>query len=1241
MIIGKLVDLLDRAGFDSDPEALLDALWLATQLGERSAGSLRRNGRTSDFRSEAAVLGDVTAQPSLPHARPVPIEPARTPAPIPGETEQPIYPNTASSGDAVHRASPVRVAGAPSSIDRLALSRALRPFRIPWTRGGQTVLDEEATVETIARAELSGHGMVAPVLRPLAERWFSVDLVLEDDRAMDVWRDEARAIASALRTTGAFGRLRKWRLEHGEDGTPLLRSEGGATIPASSIGGERQLVLFLTHGVSAAWASGRLDSALRKWAHHGSVALIQMLPTEWWPRTTLGEADARVALDDPGAPSAAGRIAPAWWIDELAPDAIAIPILPLESRALGAWARMVMARGAAVPSHLLTQTREEMPHEYIDDDVIARRLAMLRETEPRAFELAVVLNALSFTIPVARVVQEAHLGTRDSRPLAALLLSGLIAPMEQAEGAAGNWFALHPLARRHLRGSLRRSDARKISEALVSRVSEHIAKATGRVPDMTSFSPNAAGVFDLPRWAEPYARLAQGLRTPVYQEGPSLRAIERLREQLQRHILGKLMRDVVMDRPLSLDDDPDLWDSLLSQGLTELLPSGDRRLVAAARDVLAAWHRDNPLWGLRILWVDDIPANNADYVPLLRNAGADVIEVETTRAALAAPLDRFDMIISDMARREGGEEGLRLLSRLRRRHGTPPVIIFSSRYPRSRLRRLEALRAGALAVTNDFGTINALLLDYALDPDTAWRRGRELASAPGENDEDREWSGRRRDRRDDWGLVVNLDGENARRSGAGSWIFALALRNLFGVDPERIERSTQRGLYALNEMLDQQILSSTRRFASTGYIYLCGGHDRPLRRDMLRQLEMLLMRVSDRPQSLQIVLVADFGSAVQDQTGFRRDFDEALRGRYLGDAAEVLLVSVASADDQDPWEPEGHEALFDRASSAIPAFTRHVLGLVEGFGGPDGAMVGGTLLQKAIETYSDQTTAELWTRISSDAELAIESTDRESLLRPWDHWHREGVNLAALGDDANALVAVSAARVVAPATLDPEIAAEMVIIEAALNRRLGFDREAGLLLERTQKIWDTSRFRNDGRFHQAAIAMALDRTAEAVDLLRSTRFAQEVVLAVRRHPVLFGPLEAAAGYSADTERALARGQWDRVAETGFTLDIRHDDPTEAARVHLQTMADRYFREAAFGREVRIRMDCDGEALSRTDVPRYDDIRAILQQVAEGLGIDRDGWEDRSTHPPRRADGPATDHIRVMLSVERGPRRIFE
>lgn len=57
-------------------------------------------------------------------------------------------------------------------------------------------------------------------------------------------------------------------------------------------------------------------------------------------------------------------------------------------------------------------------------------------------------------------------------------------------------------------------------------------------------------------------------------------------------------------------------------------------------------------------------------------------------------------------------------------------------------------------------------------------------------------------------------------------------------------------------------------------------------------------------------------------------------------------------------------------------------------------MVGGRQLQKAIETYSDPATAELWTRISSDAELAIGSTGGASLLRPWDDWHREGMNLA-------------------------------------------------------------------------------------------------------------------------------------------------------------------------------------------------------------------------------------------------------
>src|SRR5207248_2859039 len=91
---------------------------------------------------------------------------------------------------------------------RLNLARALRPFHKRRPSRQRQELDELRTVETTA--ELGGY--LLPVFRPLNERWFDVDVVLEDDPAIALWRDTMRDFCQMLGDTGAFRDVRSWRL---------------------------------------------------------------------------------------------------------------------------------------------------------------------------------------------------------------------------------------------------------------------------------------------------------------------------------------------------------------------------------------------------------------------------------------------------------------------------------------------------------------------------------------------------------------------------------------------------------------------------------------------------------------------------------------------------------------------------------------------------------------------------------------------------------------------------------------------------------------------------------------------------------------------------------------------------------------------------------------------------------------------------------------------------------------------
>lgn len=103
----------------------------------------------------------------------------------------------------------------------------------------------------------------------------------------------------------------------------------------------------------------------------------------------------------------------------------------------------------------------------------------------------------------------------------------------------------------------------------------------------------------------------------------------------------------------------------------------------------------------RLLWVDDRPSNNRHEVAAFEALGM-VVELSTsTEDALRKISDdsrRFDLVISDMGRREGPMEGYVLLDALRKRkYNTPFLIYAASRKPEH---YDESVRRGALGCTN-------------------------------------------------------------------------------------------------------------------------------------------------------------------------------------------------------------------------------------------------------------------------------------------------------------------------------------------------------------------------------------------------------------------------------------------------------------------------------------------------------------------------------------------------------------
>ncbi|WP_460023369.1 response regulator [Lactovum odontotermitis] len=103
----------------------------------------------------------------------------------------------------------------------------------------------------------------------------------------------------------------------------------------------------------------------------------------------------------------------------------------------------------------------------------------------------------------------------------------------------------------------------------------------------------------------------------------------------------------------------------------------------------------------RILWVDDNPQNNFYECKAFEALGLKVSPVLSTQEAFEKlEGGSFDIIISDMGRKEGEDEGYKLLKKLREENNDIPFFIYSANGTRNKY-RLEAKEKGAQGSTDN------------------------------------------------------------------------------------------------------------------------------------------------------------------------------------------------------------------------------------------------------------------------------------------------------------------------------------------------------------------------------------------------------------------------------------------------------------------------------------------------------------------------------------------------------------
>ena len=633
------------------------------------------------------------------------------------------------------RAAPIRLPAARTLAERLPLTRALRPFRQTYPSKQSVELDEEATAELTAELRSAGLTGVFPVQRSSRERWFNVHLVLEDDPAAALWEAPLEEFARVLAQSGAFRMVQTWRLEL-DPATPQdsrraalaplrrgvvdPRNRQERSVQTRISGDPRELIFFASHGASAHWLDGSYARLLLGWSS-AAVTLLHLLPRDRHAQTVLGEPHGDCLAPQPGSSAAALRAEVMWWRTDAVPGSpgvVQLPMTTLDPPALGNWALAEMARGRRVPIYLLdaddpVDVRTKRPAELTDLEV-QQRLAVIRERSSAAYELAIALSAGPFTLPVARVVQEVLFGSAtDTTLLADLMLSGIVA-MDEYKGVGDAAFRAADRAKTALARASRREDRIRLVEDLQRRVGQKLGEKAAQDLSFAALLLDSDGREQLPTSITPFASFVRPIAQGLAPRAPPALDVERLLKRLAPSRVGELYRLSV--RKEALTDSsvrPDLWRWLRDENLVtfEAVAWSLRPELVTA---LARATREDPIYGLRVLWVDDRPDNNVVFkLELMTRDVSVVTEASTVSAMSRSDLDAYDVIISDMSRPPDSKAGFALIAALRESGFQTPVVIYAGGFASSSRNRTRVREAGGFGCTNEAHELLQYIIDAA------------------------------------------------------------------------------------------------------------------------------------------------------------------------------------------------------------------------------------------------------------------------------------------------------------------------------------------------------------------------------------------------------------------------------------------------------------------------------------------------------------------------------------------------
>jgi hypothetical protein len=409
-------------------EDVADALWLASQLSLIPSDELAPASVPAE--PEAVIEGQPPAQDR--------VDSGDFASPPPVDQQVPLV---AERGRTSEGAPSFRTPGAAALPHTLALSRALRPLRRRVPSRFRFTLDEEATAERAA-----DEGVWQPVMRPMAERWLDLAIVIDDGPSMQIWRATTQELRRLLERQGIARDVRTWRLD--TSASDRVRLLGATARGAAERGGERRpkeimdasgrrLVVIVSDCVSPAWWNSAVADIIRVWSLRQPVSLVQMFPQRLWGQTALGTTSV-VPVRSPGAASAGNTLSRIRRRKRLGGDIGQsssvhpyVPVTTLEPEFVAVWSRFLGApTGGVGPAIRLGGDLRRVEGEGAPDQPGILPSSEVEQFHARAspltFQLACVFAATPLRLPVMRLVQRAMLPASGQVHLAEFMASGLL-----------------------------------------------------------------------------------------------------------------------------------------------------------------------------------------------------------------------------------------------------------------------------------------------------------------------------------------------------------------------------------------------------------------------------------------------------------------------------------------------------------------------------------------------------------------------------------------------------------------------------------------------------------------------------------------------------------------------------------------------------------------------------------------------------------------------------------------------